>query len=125
MHFLARQFVNDRLRLSVCQSYRIVGRSANAYGARIRSDYIVELLNRARCGNQSVVTDLPNDIVTADEMAAELSESEITAADLIRWTNRRRNPLPHYRLNKHTRRFRRANVLEWLKETSVSRRFTA
>lgn len=122
MHFLSRQFVNDRLRLSVCQSYRIVGRSSNAYGARIQSDYIVELLNRSRCGHQPALTDLPSDIVTAEEMAEELKESQVSATDLIRWTNRRRNPLPHYRLNKHTRRFRRAEVIEWLMETSVARR---
>jgi hypothetical protein len=121
MHFLSRHLVNDRLRLSVYQSYRIVGEPSH-YGARIRSDYVVEMLNRSRCAGEEMVMELPSDILTADEMAAELAESDISAKNLMNWSNRSRNPLPHYRLNKHTRRFRRASVMKWLESSSIHRR---
>ena len=121
MHFLSRHFVNDRLRLSVYQSYRIVGEPSH-YGERIRSDYVVELLNRSRCAGEDMVIDVPSDILKPEEMAAELAESDISVKMLMNWTNRTRNPIPHYRLNKHTRRFRRASVLKWLETFSLSRK---
>ena len=45
--YWSRSFVNERLRLAVRQSYRLVPATASG---RIRSDGVLLLLNRARVG---------------------------------------------------------------------------
>lgn len=49
MRYLRRQIVCERLRLAVSTSYKVVG---SAYGSRICSDDVLELLNRSRNDTQ-------------------------------------------------------------------------
>ena len=121
MRYLRRQIVCDRLRLALSTSYKVVG---SAYGARICSDDVLELLNRSRNETQEVLCDLPSDLMTPAEIAAlpEIAESEITEREIVNWTKHRRNPAPCFRLNKQTRRIRRSSLLQWIEESSRIRR---
>ena len=121
-HYLPRELVNRRLAISLQQSYRIVGQGH--YGARISSAWVVELLNRARRGfpGDFVLRGIPSDLMTERETAEAFAESGVTTRDLVNWSNRRRNPLPHFRLNSHTRRFRREDVECWMASQAVGGR---
>ena len=121
MRYLRRQIVCERLRLAVSTSYKVVG---SAYGSRICSDDVLELLNRSRNDTQEVLCDIPSDLMTPAEIAAlpEIAESEITEHEIVNWTKRRRNPAPCFRLNKQTRRIRRSSFLRWIEENSRIRR---
>lgn len=117
-HFLSRSFVNERLRLQGTTSYRLV--AATGYGNRINSDRVVEMLNNTRRGDMPALPleyGIPSDLMTAEEIAAlpELAESKISPHEILVWANRRRDPLPHYRLNSHTRRYSRAAALAWMR----------
>ncbi len=122
-HYLPREFVNERLRLTVPTSYRILG-DARHYGARISSDWVVELLNRARRGYAAgdALRGIPSDLLTGEELASEMAESHITAHDLLNWSSRKKNIVPHFRLTSHTRLYRREDVERWLETRCVSRR---
>ena len=72
-NYFDRQFVCERLRISLRTSYRIFGS-----GRRIRSDYMIDLLNRTRRGTQELLDCLPSDLRTPTEMAKLLSESNIS-----------------------------------------------
>ena len=90
-NYLKRAFVCDRLRISRCQSYEMVGSS---YGPRISSDDVLAVLNRARRGMPDAVEWIPH--------------------DLLNWTRRTKAVPPHYRLTKRTIRFPRAPFMAWL-----------
>lgn len=114
-HFLPRETVNERLRLTMsATSYRIV--PSTGYGNRINTDRVVELLNGSRRGDIPAASELPSDLLTPEELAAlpELAESAITPREILAWARRTRDPLPHYRLNSHTRRYPRAAALAWM-----------
>ena len=114
-HFLTRAYVNERLRLKGATSYRIV--SSSGYGNRINSDRILAFLNSPAVRRGVPETDfLPCDLMTAEEFAAspELAESAITPHDLLVWSKRKRDPIPHYRINWHSRRYPRKACLEWM-----------
>ena len=100
-HYFPRKFVLERLRMSHSASYRFFGAAR-----RLRSDYILDLLNRTRHGPQSVLVSIPHDLRTPAEMAALLSESNITEKMLKAWTHRQKNPPPFFRLNSHHLLFR-------------------
>lgn len=121
MFYLRRQTVCDRLRLALSTSYKVVG---SAYGSRISSDEVLELLNRSRNETQEVLRELPSDLMTPAEIAAipEIAGSEITAREIVNWTKRSRNPAPCFRLNKQTRRIRRSSFMRWIEERSKIRR---
>lgn len=121
MFLLARDLICTRLRLSRSASYRIIG---TARLAQINSDEVIELLNRSRRGSQEVLTDLPSDIMTADELAAGLAESgmEISAETIVRLSGHKRNTPPHFRLNKQTRRYRLSSFRDWLIASTRTRR---
>lgn len=121
MFYLRRQTVCDRLRLALSTSYKVVG---SAYGSRISSDEVLELLNRSRNETQDVLRELPSDLMTPAEIAAlpEIAGSEITAREIVNWTKRSRNPAPCFRLNKQTRRIRRSSFMRWIEERSKIRR---
>ena len=121
-HYLPRELVNRRLAISLQQSYRIVGQGH--YGARISSAWVVELLNKSRRGfpPDFILRGIPSDLMTEKETADAFAESHVTTHDLLNWTNRKRNPLPHFRLNSHARRFRREDVERWLRANSIMRR---
>ena len=98
-HYLPRKLVCERLRLNRRTSYDIVGA---AFGERISSDDVIALLNRARRETTNPFAPpptpldyIPSDLLTADELAAELTESHITAHDLLNWTRRTKNIAPH------------------------------
>ena len=107
--------------MALSTSYKVVG---SAYGARICSDDVLELLNRSRNESQEVVSELPSDLMTPAEIAAlpEIAESDISERDIVNWTKRTRNPAPCFRINKQTRRLRRSSFLRWIEETSRIRR---
>lgn len=118
--YWTREFVNERLKIGLFQSYRLIPATPSK---RIRSDEVLSLLNRSRVGIRASIDKLPGDgfLLTPEETVAHFAESGVTAADLRRWTRRSRNPAPHFRLNKKTVRFS-ANLLDgWLAETSVLR----
>lgn len=114
-NYLKRQFVCDRLRISRCQSYEMVGSS---YGPRISSDDVLSVLNRARRGMPDAVAWIPHDLLTPEELSAELAESDISVRDLLNWTRRTKAVPPHYRFTKRTIRFPRAPFMAWLDERS-------
>lgn len=109
--YLKRSFVCDRLRISRVQSYEMVGSS---YGPRISSDDVLAVLNRARRGMPDAVAWIPHDLLTPEELAAELAESDISVKDLINWTRRTKAVPPHFRLTRRTIRFPRAEFMSWL-----------
>ena len=110
-NYLKRSFVCDRLRISRWQSYQVVGSS---YGPRISSDDVLSVLNRARRGMPNAVAWIPHDLLTPEELSAELAESDISVRDLLNWTRRTKAVPPHYRFTKRTIRFPRAPFMAWL-----------
>jgi predicted DNA-binding transcriptional regulator AlpA len=112
-NYLTRKFVCERLRLSRWQSYQIVGSS---YGSRISSDDVLDILNRSRRGQAELLRWLPHDLLTPEELSAELAESGISTRELLNWTRRTRpNAVPpHFRLTRRTIRFSRSSFMEWL-----------
>ena len=111
MNLLRRQLICERLRLERRTSYRIIGPSRLSL---INSDEVLQLLNDARRGGIPYLYDIPSDLRTPDEMAAEIEG--VTANDLLNWTRRTKNVPPHFRINKHTTRFSASRLLAWLEE---------
>ena len=107
----------DRLRLTLRQSYRLVGSSRSGL---ISSDEVVRILNRSRRAIQQPYSFIPSDIMTADELVAtpELADSGITTRRLRAWTRRTKNVPPHFRLNGHTIRYPHALFVAWLADNS-------
>jgi hypothetical protein len=120
-HLLRRQLIRDRLRLKWRASYRIIGPSRPS---PINSDEVLQLLNNARRGGIPYLHDIPSDLRTPDEMAAEIEG--VTAHDLLNWTRRTKNVAPHFRINKQTTRFSASRLLAWLEERTrvVRKRIT-
>lgn len=112
MHYVTRQFVCERLKLSLWTSYRFV--PANDVH-RIRTDRVIDILNSSRRANEKALDFIPSDILTP-EQAEE--ETGIPAKTLLTWTRRAVKVPPHYRLNKQTTRFRRSSLAEWLERRS-------
>ena len=112
-HYLKRSFVCDMLRVSRWQSYHVVGSS---YGPRISSDDVLAVLNRARRGGLAPLSypGLPHDLLTPEELSAELAESDISVRELLNWTRRTKAVPPHYRVTKRTIRFPRTEFMAWL-----------
>ena len=114
MNLLNRQLICDRLRLERRTSYRIIGASRLSL---ISSSDVVDLLNQSRRPFSSEpLEDIPSDLRTPDEMAAEIGG--VTAHDLLNWTRRTKNIPPHFRLNKHTTLFSAHRLMAWLEERS-------
>lgn len=117
-YYLKRKLICDRLRLTLRTSYDLVG---CAYGPLVSSDDVIALLNRARREARDAFTPpsqpldyIPSDLLTPDELAAELKESGITARDLWNWAHRKKNIAPHFRLAQRTIRFSRKIFGDWL-----------
>lgn len=112
-NYLKRSCVCNRLRLSRWQSYQVVGSS---YGPRISSDDVLAVLNRARRGMPNALEWIPHDLLTPEELSAELSESDISVRDLLNWTRRTKPGAipPHFRITRRTIRFPRAEFMAWL-----------
>ena len=118
MFYRTRDWVNEYLRLSPRQSYRII--SATPSG-RIKDTTVLALLNRSRVGISQPLCNVPADLLTLDETISRFSDSEITKADLKRWTHRTRNAPPHFRLNRNTILFPASMLNDWLaKDYSVA-----
>lgn len=120
MRFLRRQQVMNRLRMSQSVSYRIIG---TARGSLISTDDVLRILNNARRGPQPMLVEVPDDLATPSEIAAELTSEGITEHDLHNWTLRTRNIPPFFLLNTHCRRFQRSAFFGWLADsTKIIRR---
>ena len=113
MTLLRRDLICDRLRLNRRSSYRIVPPSRLSL---INSDEVLYVLNNARRGGIEYLHDIPSDLRTPEEMAAEIEG--VTARDLLNWTRRTKNVAPHFRINKQTTRFSASRLLAWLDERS-------
>ena len=131
MHWMSRDWLCSRLRLSPRQSYSLV---RSGYGPCVSSDAVLDLLNKSRRNISAPFDHVPSDIMTADELAAthELAESGLTSKMILTFT-RRENPAnqpPFLHLNKQTTRFVKSIFLDWLAERARSakrtgrRRFT-
>lgn len=118
-HYLTRKKMNERLHIEQRTSFRIIPRDevANKAGF-INSDKLLTLINRVRV-NCPVLTSIPVDFATLDELAEALRETGITRRNLFRWTRRKRNPLPHFRFNSHTIRYSCALCEAWIDQQSI------
>lgn len=109
-----------RLKLSLTATYRIIGTTRTRLKLIAAKD-VVSILNNARRGGQPMLLEVPDDLLTCEEMAAELHG--VTARDLYNWTHRTLKVPPHFLLNTHCRRFLRSEVFRWLDEhTKIVRR---
>lgn len=84
-------------------------------GGRISEEAVTNVLN-AKAVKIMPVKYIPG-LLTEDEFAAETHGEDgkpLTRMQIYRMCNRKRNPLPHYRLGVATRRFT-PGVLEWYK----------
>lgn len=109
MRYWSRQNVMQRLRLSQSASYRIIGTSR---GKLISSTDLLAILNNSRRGPQPMLSEVPSDLLTEDEMSDELKC--VTKKQLHSWTLRKANLPPYFHINAHCRRFQRSAVLSWL-----------
>lgn len=108
----------NRLRLSRSASYRIIG---SARTSLISSTDLLAILNSSRRGSQPILKEIPSDILTEDEISAELEC--VTKKQIHNWTLRVKNPPPYFLLNSHCRRFQRSELLSWLNvQTQIIRR---
>lgn len=112
MYFYKRELVNGMLRLAPRQSYRLVRQTPSG---RISSDVLLELLNRCRVGIKEPFSSFPCDLMKPEEVESEYG---ITKSELRKWYRRKRNPSPHFRLNKYTIRYPKSLLVEWLKDNS-------
>ena len=120
MRFLRRQQVMNRLRMSQSVSYRIIG---TARGPLVSTDDVLRIMNAARRGPQPMLIEVPDDLATPAELAAELTSEGITERDLHNWTLRVRNVPPFFLFNSHCRRFQRSTFFGWLADsTKIIRR---
>lgn len=120
MHWMSREWLCSRLRLTPRQSYSLV---RSGYGPCVSSDAVLSLVNRSRRNIAAPFADVPSDVMTADELAAapELAESGITPRMMLVFTRREnpRNRPPHLRVNKQTTRFVKSLFLAWLAERAM------
>lgn len=115
MHWMSRDWLCRRLRLSPRQSYSLV---RSGYGPCVSSDAVLALVNKSRRNIAAPFAYVPSDIMTADELAQtpELAESGFAPRDFLVFT-RRENPNnqpPFLHLNKQTTRFVKSLFLDWL-----------
>lgn len=125
MHFMSREWLCSRLRLSPRQSYSLV---RSGYGLCVSSDAVLSLVNRSRRNIAEPFSDVPSDILTAEELAAEpeLAESGLTPHHFLVFT-RRENPNnrpPHLHINKQCTRFVKSLFLAWLAERARNAEIT-
>lgn len=113
MYLLTRQHICDRLRFELRTSYRIVGASRLSL---ISSDDVLDILNTARRGIPEPLREIPSDLRTPEEMAAEIGG--VTAQMLLTWTRRTKTMPPHFRFNKQTTRFSAKLLTAWIEERS-------
>lgn len=120
MHWMSREWLCKRLRLSLRQSYSLV---RPGYGPAISSDTILALINSSRRNIAEPFQYVPSDIVTAEELAQaeEIASTGITAHQLLVWTRRTKAVPPHIRINKQTTRFVKSAFFKWLAERTAAR----
>lgn len=117
MHWMSRDWLCRRLRLSPRQSYSLV---RSGYGPCVSSDAVLDLVNKSRRNIAAPFDHVPADIMTAEELVQtpELAQSGLTPRMILVFT-RRENPdnrPPHIRPNKQTTRFVKSLFLDWLAE---------
>lgn len=109
VYYLDRPTLNARLRLAGRQSFRVVPAGLCRRGY-VPSDEVLAILNAAAVG-EARVDEIPFDLATAEELAAETG---VPARRIVLAARRTLDPAPHYRLNDWTLRFRRASFARWL-----------
>lgn len=120
-YFMKREWVCERLRTSVRQSYSLV---RSGYGPCVSYRAVLALVNRSRRNIAAPFESVPSDILTADELAREpeLAQSGLTPRMLLVFTRRGNtgNQPPFLRVNKQTTRFVKSLFLGWLAERAES-----
>ena len=115
MSLLKRQLICERLGIKSRASYRIIGASRLSL---ISSSDVIDLLNDSRRAIPQPLDEIPCDLRTPEQMAAEIGG--VTARDLLNWTRRTKNVPPHFRLNHSTTRFSASLMMAWLEERTHS-----
>ncbi len=110
MNLLERPFVCSRLAISQWQSYNLFPVSKTGL---IREADVVALVNERRRALPPF-EHIPA-LVTAEEIE---SDTSVPKRKLALWSRRRRNPIPHVRINSHVVRFPVKEACEWLEEQS-------
>lgn len=111
MNYLPRDLVCKKLAMSPWQSYQFF--RGNALHL-VREDDVIAETNRARVAISDTFKFVP-DLLTADEIS---TLTGVPVAKFKLWTRRTKNPVPHIRFNKHTTRFVKSIVDDWLDRNS-------
>lgn len=111
---LERKFVCSRLCLSTQQSYRLFPSVK-----WIHAEEVVTLLNRSAVATPDEIKGvwIPSDLVVADTLSSSLKRTSgilATRKDVMHWTKKIKNPVPHYRINSHHVLFSVSKVEEWM-----------
>lgn len=121
-HLLTRELICERLRISRSACYRLLDASRMSL---ISSDKVCDLLNRSRQG-EDMVTLIPSDLVTAEELAVMIAPELHGITKTLRFvklsSRHVRNPMPHFRLNSHVWRYRVSSVRKWLDDFAKKER---
>jgi hypothetical protein len=112
MHFVTRQFVCDRLKISRKTAYLMFPTRSRA---PLQDTQVVKLLN-AKAVGISPVTMIPSNLLTLNEAQAQVTVDNwpITRKRFDRWMEKR--VIPHYRLTSHTVRIPSDLFTNWLLE---------
>lgn len=101
------------LRIKRTQSYYLLRSAAKADNAYVTAEDVLAIVNYGR-RNLPAFTAIPSagELHTAEEISSGMG---IRPHDLVLWTHRKRDPLPHIHLSNKTLRFLSAPVEEWLR----------
>ena len=113
--YMTREQIMAKLKVSCRASYRLMGAPKSRL---FKSSDVVHILNMSRRYGAAEVTEIPDDLLTEEEAAAEFG---IPVDYIYNWTHRRYvyTP-PYYKLNSKTRRFSRSQLNAWLLLNSVA-----
>ena len=104
--------------MSLWQSYSLCPATPSG---RIRTDFVVALLNKSRVGIVEPLKDIPSDLLSPEQVVERFADSGITLKDIRRWTHRRLRVPPHFRLTRNMVRFSESGLRRWLDEESFPR----
>ncbi|MCL2103915.1 MAG: hypothetical protein FWH21_02490 [Kiritimatiellaeota bacterium] len=126
-YFLKADYAASRLRCTRQTVYNLIRGSLHG---KLTSVSLVNLLNLSRRAGQPPVDFIPDDLMTLDDVARQLfphngdtPKARRSVFPLL--NSKRRDPLPHYRLNTRTVRVRRASLQSWLEAVRRKERIIA
>ena len=115
-YFLKADFVAGRLR---CTRHTVYNMMRGGLHGKLTTVTLLNLLNLSRRAGQPHIDFIPDDLMTLDEVAAQIfpcngdaARARVSVRSLLK--SKRGSPLPHYRLNGQTVRVRRASLQAWL-----------